>query len=96
MTAESGWHLDRDPPSWSDETESFSFFLRKARRERVLCTVTIGALLKAAPLSDLSEPGLRRRVFDARRQMIELRAAEKLNAGRSDPDGSVRLDANDF
>lgn len=96
MTAEPGWHLDRDPPSWSDETESFSFFLRKAGRERVLCTVTMGALLKAAPLSDLSEPGLRRRVFDAHRQMIELRAAEKLNAGRSNPDGSVLLDADDF
>jgi hypothetical protein len=56
----------------------------------------MSALLKTAPLSDLSEAGLRRRIFDAHRQLIELRAAEKLNAGLSNSDGSVLLGPDDF
>ena len=43
----------------------------------------------------LSEPALRR-IFDAHRQMIELRAAQKLNAGLLDSDGSVLIDADDI
>jgi hypothetical protein len=36
------------------------------------------------------------RIFDAHRQMIELRAAQKVNAGLLEPDGSVRLNADDI
>jgi hypothetical protein len=53
------------------------------------------ALENAAQSSDLSEPALRR-IFDAHRQMIELRAAQKLNAGLFDTNASVLIDAYDI
>ena len=38
MSIESaGWHRDARPPSWDAEAKAFSFFLRKAAREPVLC-----------------------------------------------------------
>lgn len=82
MAAEPGWHLGADPAAWSADTKSFRFFLRKRDRERVSCTVTMGALLKTAPMSDVSEAALRR-IFDAHRHLIELRAAERLTTGIS-------------
>jgi len=90
-----GWLMDASPPSWDAEAKTFSFFLRKPGRESVLCLVAIDALENAAQSSDLSEPTLTR-IFDAHRQLIELRAAQKLNAGQVDPDGSVRLRADDI
>jgi len=90
-----GWLMDASPPSWDAEAKTFSFFLHKPGRESVLCLVAIDALENAAQSSDLSEPTLTR-IFDAHRQLIELRAAQKLNAGQVDPDGSVRLRADDI
>ena len=96
MSIESaGWHMDAGPPSWDAEAKTFSFSLCKAGRERVLCILTRDALENAAQSSDLSEPVLRR-IFDAHRQMIELRAAQKLNARLLDSNGSVLIDADDI
>ena len=53
------------------------------------------ALENAAQSSDLSEPALIR-IFDAHRQSIELRAAQKLNAGLLDSNGSVLVGAEDI
>ena len=96
MTIEpEGWHMDAGPLSWDAEATTFSFFLRKPSRERVLCILAMDALEKAAQSSDLSEPALSR-IFDAHRLMIELRAAQKLNAGLLDANGSVLLGADDI
>ena len=90
-----GWHVDAGPPSWDAEAKKFSFFLRKPGREPVLCILALDALENAAQSSDLSEPALNR-IFDAHRQMIELRAAQKLNAGVFDSNGSVLVGADDI
>jgi hypothetical protein len=92
---EAGWHMDADPPSWDAEAKSFSFYLRKSGRERVLCILAMDALENAVQSSDLSEPALYR-IFDAHRQMIELRAAQKLTAGLLESDGSVLVSAHDI
>jgi hypothetical protein len=42
-----------------------------------------------------SQPALAR-IFGAHRQLIELRAAQKLNAGLLESDGSVLVSANDI
>lgn len=89
-----GWHIDAGPPSWNPKTKTFSFFLHKPGREPVLCILTADALEKAIQSSELSRPALTR-IFDAHRQMIELRAAQKLNAGLLDPSGSVLVGADD-
>ena len=90
-----GWHMDADPPSWDAEAKTFSFFLRKPGRERVLCIVAMDVLEIAVQSSDLSEPVMRR-IFGAHRQMIELRSAQKINAGLLDSNGSVVIDADDI
>ena len=90
-----GWHIDADPPSWDPEAKTFSFFLHKPGHQRVSCILTIAALENAVQSSDLSEPALTR-IFDAHRQMIELRAAQKLNAGLLDSDGCVLVGADDI
>jgi hypothetical protein len=90
-----GWHMDAGSPSRDAAANTFSFFLRKPGRERVLCTLALDALEKAVQSSELSEPALVR-IFDAHRQMIELRAAQKLNAGLLDSDRSVLIDADDI
>ena len=70
-------------------------FLTQAGREPVLCILATDALENAAQSSDLFEPALRS-IFDAHRQMIELRAAQQLNAGLFDSNGSVLIDADDI
>jgi Protein of unknown function (DUF1488) len=90
-----GWHMDAGPPSWDPEAKTFSFFLHKRGRESVLCIVAMDALENAAQSSDLSEPALTR-IFDAHRQLIELRAAQKLNAGQIDPNSFVLVCADDI
>jgi hypothetical protein len=90
-----GWHIDAGPPSWDAEAKTFSFFLQKRGRERVLCILTMDALESAVQSSDLSEPALRQ-IFDAHRLMIELRAAQKLNAGVFDSNGSVLVGSDDI
>jgi hypothetical protein len=55
----------------------------------------VDALESAAQSSDLSKSALGR-IFDAHRLMIELRAAQKLNAGLLDANGFVVLDADDI
>jgi hypothetical protein len=90
-----GWHIEVGPPSWDSEAKTLSFFLHKPGHERVLCTLTIDALENAVQSSDLSGPALTR-IFDAHRQMIELRAAQKLNAGLLDSDGCVLVGADDI
>ena len=90
-----GWHMDAGPPSWDVEAKTFSFFLRKPGREHVLCILAMDVLENAAKSSDLSEPGLRR-IFDTHRQMVELRAAQKINAGLLDSNGSVLINADDI
>ena len=87
--------MDPSPPSWDPEAKAFSFFLHKPGRERVLCILAVHALENAVQSSDLSEPALTR-IFDAHRQMIELRAAQKLNAGLLDSNGSVLVGAEDI
>ena len=54
-----GWQMDVGPPSWDAEAKTFSFFLQKGGRERVLCTLAMDALENAVQSSDLSEPALR-------------------------------------
>ena len=90
-----GWLMDAAPPSWDAEAETFSFFLSKPGRKHVLCILTMDALERAAQSSDLSGPALIR-IFDAHRQMIELRAAQKLNAGLLDANGFVLVGAEDI
>lgn len=90
-----GWHMDPGPPSWDPEARTFSFFLHKRDRESVLCIVAMDALENAVQSSDLPERALAR-IFDAHRQLIELRAAQKLNAGLLEADGSVLVSANDI
>ncbi len=89
------WHIDAGPPSWDAEAKTFSFFLHKPGRERVSCILAMDALEQAVQSSDLSIPALTK-IFDAHRQIIELRAAQKLNAGLLDPDGSALLGADDI
>jgi uncharacterized protein DUF1488 len=90
-----GWYIDAGPPWWDAEAKTFSFFLRKLGRAPVTCMLAMDALENAAQSSDLSEPALSR-IFDAHRLMIELRAAQKLNAGLLDADGCVLLGADDL
>jgi Protein of unknown function (DUF1488) len=90
-----GWYMDAGPPSWDAEAKTFSFFLHRSGRERVLCILAIDALENAAQSSDLSEPAMHR-IFDAHRLLIELRAAQKVNAGLFDANGSVLLVADDI
>jgi Protein of unknown function (DUF1488) len=90
-----GWYMDAGPPSWDPEARTFSFFLRKLGRAPVMCILAMDALENAAQSSDLSEPALNR-IFDAHRLMIELRAAQKLNTGLLEADGSVLLGADDM
>jgi hypothetical protein len=90
-----GWHMDAGPPSWDAEAKTFSFFLCKPGHERVLCILAMDALEQAAQSTDLSGPSLTR-IFDAHRQMIELRAAQKLNAGLLDANGFVLVGAEDI
>src|SRR6266481_2057721 len=80
-----GWYMNAGPPSWDAEARTFSFFLRKSGRETVMCILATDALENTAQSSDLPEPALSR-IFDAHRLMIELRAAQKLNAGLLDAD----------
>ena len=90
-----GWYMDAGPPWWDAEAKTFSFFLRKSGRAPVMCILARDALENAAQSSDLSGPALTR-IFDAHRLMIELRAAQKLNAGLLDTDGRVLLGADDL
>jgi len=90
-----GWYMDAGPPSWDAGAKIFSFFLRKLGREPVMCILAMDALENAAQSSDLSEQALMR-IFDAHRLMIELRAAQKLNAGLLNSDGRVQLGADDL
>ena len=90
-----GWHMDDGPASWRPEAKAFSFYLRKLGHNRVLCVVSIDALEGAVQSNGLSETALSR-IFDAHRLMIELRAAQKLNAGLFESDGSVFVRANDI
>ena len=90
-----GWLMDASPPSWDAEAKTFSFFLHKPGHERVLCIVAMDTLEKAVPSRDLLGPALTR-IFDAHRQMIELRAAQKLNAGLLESNGSVLVGADDI
>jgi len=90
-----GWHMEVGPPSWDAKARTFSFFLRKAGRERVSCILAIDALEQAVQSSDLSVLALTQ-IFDAHRLMIELRAAQKLNAGLLDSNGSVLVGADDI
>ena len=87
--------MDAGPPSWDAEAQTFSFFLHKRGRDRVLCILAMDALENAVQSSDLSEPALRQ-IFEAHRQIIELRAAQKLNAGLFDSNGSVLVGADDI
>ena len=76
-------------------SQDLFFYLCKAARERVLCNLSIDALEGAVQSTDLSVTALRQ-IFDAHRLMIELRAAQKLNAGLLESDGSVLVSANDI
>ena len=87
--------MDASPPSWDAAAKTFSFLLHKRGREPVQCIVTLDALENAVQTSDLSEAALRQ-IFDAHRLMIELRASQKLNAGKLEPNGSVLVGAHDI
>ena len=90
-----GWYMDAGPPSWDAVAKTFSFFLCKSGCEQVLCVLAIDALENAVQSSDLSEPAMNR-IFDAHRQLIELRAAQKVNAGLLETNGSVLVGADDI
>jgi hypothetical protein len=55
----------------------------------------MAALENAVQSGDLSEPRWLE-YLNAHRQLIELRAAQKLNAGRLESDGSVLVGADDI
>ena len=67
---------------------------RKVKRN-IGVELAVDALENTVQSSDLSEPALTR-IFDAHRQMIELRAAQKLNAGLLESNGSVLVGADDI
>ena len=90
-----GWHMDAGPPSWDAKAKTLSFFLHKRGYDRVLCILAMDVLENAVLSSDLSESALRR-IFEAHRQIIELRAAQKLNAGLIDSNGSVQVVTDDI
>ena len=90
-----GWYMDAGPPSLDAEAKTLSFFLCKRGHERVLCVLTIDALEQAVQSNDISGPALIR-IFEAHRQIIELRAAQKLNAGLLDANGCVLVRAEDI
>lgn len=94
-TGPEGWYMDACPPLWDARDKTLSFYLHKLGCERVLCVLAIEALEHAVQSDALSEPALNR-IFDAHRLMIELRAAQKLNAGLLDTTGCVRLVAEDL
>jgi hypothetical protein len=56
---------------------------------------TIGYAGESGPIERPFGPALTR-IFDAHRQMIELRAAQKLNAGLLESNGSVLVGADDI
>ena len=60
-----------------------------------MCFIAIDALENAVQSGDLSEPALMH-IFDAHRQLIELRAAQQVNAGQLDENGFVLLYAEDI
>lgn len=90
-----GWYMDGAPPLWDEETKTFSFYLRKRGHEPVRCILTVDALDQAVQTSDLPVPALIQ-IFEAHRQMIELRAAQKLNAGLRNSEGVVLVLAEDI
>lgn len=90
-----GWYMDVAPPSWDEKAKTFSFYLRKRRQKPVRCMLTSDALERAVQATDLPVRALMQ-IFDAHRQMIELRAAQKLNSGFRDSDGVVLVVANDI
>ena len=92
---EAGWFIDPGPPSWKPEANAFSFFLHKRGRQSVLCFIAIDALENAVQSGNLSEPALTQ-IFDAHRQLIELRAAQQVNTGQLDDNGFVLLNAEDI
>ena len=94
-TEEAGWYMDPRPPSWDPPTDTFSFFLHKEGSASVLCFIAIDVLENAVQLQELSEPVLIQ-IFDAHRQLIELRAAQQVNSGQIDSTGFVVLRANDI
>ena len=94
-TEAAGWHMDAGPPAWSEEARRFTFYLHKPGCESVLCNVSVDALEGAVQWTEISETALSR-IFDAHRLMIELRAAQKLNAGLLESDGSVLVTAHDI
>ena len=85
----------RTPPSWNPEAQTFSFFISKPGQAHVLCILAMEVLENAVQSSDLCGLELTR-IFEAHRQMIELRAAQKLNARSLDPNGSVLIGAEDI
>jgi Protein of unknown function (DUF1488) len=90
-----GWRMGSGPPLWDPEAKTFSFFLHKWGRARVLCILGVDVLENAVQSTDLPELALIR-IFDAHRQMIELRAAQKLNDGFVDSNGCVLVGADDI
>ena len=90
-----GWHIDTGPPLWNENSKTFSFFLHKTDQKRVPCVLALDVLEKAGQSCDLSESVLIQ-LFDAHRQMIELRAAQKLNAGLRNADGVVLIASGDI
>jgi hypothetical protein len=87
--------MDPGPPAWDPEAKMFSFFLHKQDHESVLCIVAMDTLENAVQSGDLSKPALTR-IFDAHRQLIELRSAQKLNAGQVESNSSVLVRAEDI
>jgi len=39
-----GWFMDAGPPSWDGEAKMFSFFLRKAGHQPLMCTLAMRPL----------------------------------------------------
>ena len=87
--------MDGGRPWWSAQARRFSFYLHKLGCESVLFVLSVDALEGAIKSSDLSETALYQ-IFDAHRLMIELRAAQKLNARLFEADGSVAVTVNDI
>jgi hypothetical protein len=54
----SGWHMDAGTSSWNEKAKTFSFYLHKRGRDRVLCMVSADALEGAAQQAVFPKPPL--------------------------------------
>ena len=80
---------------WSSLTQSIRFYAVD-RGTRIRCAVTRTALQELAGSLELLQPADLERVFEQRRQAVEVVAARKLVAGQFQPDATILVRAVDL